>query len=149
MPQTKTIKVLAYDPNLFELEATKIAEKFPNDMYSYCSGKDAFVAAIDEKTEFSGIRIVKALTPGEWDFAKKANVNLNSNLLENPDHLHLMLYQGSSIVGYTHIQLLVAPKQAIFHNIFIEKSYLDSKGPFLTLCKKWLKSQGYNNFQIN
>ncbi len=124
-----------------------LAQKFPNDIYGYCSGKDAFVAAIDEKTGVSGIRVVKALTPGEWSFAKKANVNLNSDLIENLDHLHLILYQGSNIVGYTHIELLPAQRQAIFHNVFIEKNYLDSKEPFLTLCKKWLKSQGYNNFK--
>lgn len=36
-------------------------------------------------------------------------------------------------------------EQAILHNIFIEKNYLNTKKPFLTFCKKWLFSQDYDS----
>ena len=36
-------------------------------MMAYCLGKEEFIANIDNKTGSYGLRIVKALTPCEWE----------------------------------------------------------------------------------
>lgn len=44
----------------------ELAAQFPQDILSYCNGKDAFVASIDAKNGFEGWRMVQALTDREW-----------------------------------------------------------------------------------
>jgi GrpB-like predicted nucleotidyltransferase (UPF0157 family) len=135
-----------------------LAQKFPNDIFNYCSGKDAFVAAIDKKTGFSGLRVVKALTPTEWAFVKKARQKFFDTIsaldpytytVEHPDHVHFVLYQASEVIGYTHIELLPQAK-AVLHMMVIDETkdnkQLDTQ--FLAFCEKWLKSQGYHIIRV-
>ncbi len=53
-----------------------LAEKFPNDIDSYCLGKDDFIANIDAKTGFNKLRIVRALTDREWNAARHFRQNI-------------------------------------------------------------------------
>ncbi|MCP4923601.1 MAG: GrpB family protein [bacterium] len=43
-----------------------LAERFPDDIMGYCLGKSDFVASIDKKAGWNGLRLVMALTPEEW-----------------------------------------------------------------------------------
>jgi GrpB-like predicted nucleotidyltransferase (UPF0157 family)/aminoglycoside phosphotransferase (APT) family kinase protein/GNAT superfamily N-acetyltransferase len=134
----------------------KLAEQFPNDILSYCTGKDEFVAAIDKKTAFAGLRVVKALTTTEWAAAKhfRQKYFFNPNGIDDPytwtfdypEHVHIVLYHGSEIVGYTHIQLWKDSRAAIRIIVIDEAKrnrHLGSQ--FLQMCEKWLKSQGYSS----
>lgn len=134
----------------------KLAEQFPNDILSYCTGKDEFVAAIDKKTGFSGLRVVKALTPTEWAATKHLRQKYFFGphgvedpytwAFEHPEHVHLVLYQGSEIVGYTHIQLWKDNRAAIRIIVIDEAKRNHSLGTqLLKMCEKWLKSQDYNS----
>ena len=130
-----------------------LAEKFPNDIFSYCSGKDAFIAAIDKKTAFSGSRVVKALTPTEWATAKhfRETYFFGPHGIKDPytstfnheNHAHLILYQGIEIVAYAHIQLW-PDKRAIIRIIAVDehKRNQHSGSVFLALIEKWLISLG-------
>lgn len=45
----------------------ELAHQHPYDITSYCLGKEDFIVTIDKKAGFNGLRVVKALTPREWD----------------------------------------------------------------------------------
>lgn len=45
----------------------ELARQYSDDITAYCLGKEDFIAIIDKKAGFNGLRMVKALTPCEWD----------------------------------------------------------------------------------
>ncbi len=45
----------------------ELAHQYPYDITAYCLGKEDFIATIDKKAGVNGLRVVKALTPREWD----------------------------------------------------------------------------------
>jgi GrpB-like predicted nucleotidyltransferase (UPF0157 family)/N-acetylglutamate synthase-like GNAT family acetyltransferase len=137
-----------------------LAEKYPHDILSYCFGKDAFIAAIDKRTGFSGLRVVKALTPAEWNSAKNFRDNYflspydiadsstydkawSDKYMNHEQNAHLVLYQGADIVAYAHIQFW-PNKSAAIRIIAVDenKRNQNSGSKFLTLIEKWLKSLG-------
>jgi GrpB-like predicted nucleotidyltransferase (UPF0157 family)/Ser/Thr protein kinase RdoA (MazF antagonist)/GNAT superfamily N-acetyltransferase len=130
-----------------------LAEKYPHDILSYCFGKDAFVAAIDKKTGFSGLRVVKALTPTEWNSAKHFRDTYFFGphgvddkytwTFNHEEHAHLVLYQGTEIVAYAHIQFWPDQRAAI-RIIATDENKRDQNfgSKFLKLIEKWLKSLG-------
>lgn len=134
----------------------KLAEKHCNDITAYCFGKDEFVADIDEKSGWHGIRIVKALFENEWNALKKFrekyfHESLQQSdpyldLLNDPAHVHLVVLKKTDIIGYAHIQLCPDSK-AIIHFIFIdEKKRKQNFGrEFLIFIEKWLRSRDFKN----
>lgn len=136
-----------------------LAEKFPNDIDSYCLGKDTFIASIDTKTGFNKLRIVKALTDREWEaarhfrqkyfFDKVPVLDPYTLTFNHKDHVHFILYQGTHIIGYAHIQLWDAERIAL-RIIVIEENHRN-KGfgsDFLKLVERWLKLQNYRQLHV-
>lgn len=130
-----------------------LASRFPNDIFSYCVGKDSFVAELDQKAGWNGLRIVNAVTPNEWNAAKHFRTQYFFSPLgiddpytwtfEDPKHAHLILYLGSSIIGYAHIQFW-SDNRAAIRIIVIdeEKRNHDYGSQFLNMCAQWLKTLG-------
>jgi GrpB-like predicted nucleotidyltransferase (UPF0157 family)/GNAT superfamily N-acetyltransferase len=129
-----------------------LSKKYPNDISQYVFGKDAFVALIDSKTGATGNRIVQALTPREWETARyfrqhyffdKASIgDPYTWTFNHQDHIHLILYQASVIVGYAHVQLWPKARAAL-RIIVIDEPYRN-KGigsQFLISIEKWLKQK--------
>lgn len=129
-----------------------LALKFPNDMMSYCLGKDDFIADIDNKTGFDGLRIVQALTDREWSAVRHLRQKYFFDRVPMDDpytwtfkdtrHVHFVLYQGTKIIGYAHIQLWPEYRAAM-RIIVIDEPYRN-KGigsAFLKLCERWLLHQ--------
>ncbi len=100
-----------------------LAQKFPHDILGYCMGKDEFVASIDSKMGFDGVRVVQALTDREWQtvtqlrqkyfFDKVPIADPYTWTFKHAEHVHLVLYKGSKIVGYAHIQLWPEHRSAL------------------------------------
>ncbi|WP_419420717.1 hypothetical protein ACNVED_05320 [Legionella sp. D16C41] len=77
-------------------------------------GKENFIITIDKKTGFHELRVVKALTPRECDKVRYFRqfylfdaAGLSAPYtwtFEHNAHVHLVLYQGSDISGYTHLK---------------------------------------------
>jgi GNAT superfamily N-acetyltransferase len=130
-----------------------LALRYPNDIYQYVFGKDAFVKNIHSKTGFNGFRVVKALTPREWAAAKyfRDTYFFGPYGIDDPytwtfdhcEHAHLILYQGTEIIGYAHIQFW-SDKRAAIRIIAVDKSKRSKNAgsTFLVLIEKWLKSLG-------
>jgi hypothetical protein len=65
--------------------------------------------------------------------------------LESKDHIHFIYYKENIIIGYVHIELCL-DKRAVLQVIAIKnKEYF---GELLKLCKRWVKTQGYLNLNI-
>ncbi|WP_131782162.1 bifunctional GrpB family protein/GNAT family N-acetyltransferase [Legionella gresilensis] len=129
----------------------ELALKYPDDILNYCEGKEAFIATIDNKSGFTGLRMVQALTKREWEAVKnlrqkffdKGTMNdLYHWTFKDSSHKHLILYKESTIIGYAHIQLC-SNNKAILRIIVIEERYrnLGFGSLFLKYCEKWLAEQ--------
>ncbi len=138
---------------------SELALKFPHDIMNYCLGKDAFIASIDQKTGFDGLRIAQVLTDREWEAARHFRqkyffdrvpvVDPYTWTFKNDQHVHFILYKGIKIIGYVHIQLWPENRAAL-RIIVIDEPYRNGGigGDFLKLCERWLFHQGVKKFQI-
>lgn len=127
-----------------------LAARFPEDIFSYCLGKENFIAEIEEKTGWEGFRFVKALTPFEWEAVKNFRSQYfvlckrddpDTKTLTQKRHAHLVLYRGTKIVGYVHIQFLQNHEAALRMIVVDEKNHnqhIDRE--LLILSEKWLCS---------
>jgi GrpB-like predicted nucleotidyltransferase (UPF0157 family)/GNAT superfamily N-acetyltransferase len=139
------------DANAYAALKLDLAKKFSKDIESYCLGKDSFVANIDVLTGYDGWRMVKALTHREWNavralrqetfFAEKKDPGIWS--FEHKDHVHLVFYKNSDIIGYVHFYFEPEGKVDLLM-IVIDKNYrkLGFGSQFLKLCELWLSHQG-------
>ncbi|KTC72542.1 glutamate rich protein GrpB [Legionella birminghamensis] len=147
------------DREAYALLKQGLAHKYPDDIDAYCLGKDEFITSIDKKTGFNGLRMVKALTTREWNmlrhfrqfyfFDKAGLADPYTWTFDNDAHTHWVLYQGTEIIGYTHLQLW--PHHRVAMRIIVikeEKRNHQYGSQFLGLCEKWLKSQGYKSLHI-
>jgi GrpB-like predicted nucleotidyltransferase (UPF0157 family)/GNAT superfamily N-acetyltransferase len=153
------MRVHSDDRNAYGNLKKELALKFPHDILSYCMGKDEFVACIDAKTGFDGIRVVQALTDREWHavrlfrqkyfFDKVPISDPYTWTFKHADHVHFVLYKGSKIVGYAHIQLW-PEKISALRIIVIDEGYRNSGtgSDFLKICERWLKEQGIKALHI-
>jgi GNAT superfamily N-acetyltransferase len=68
---------------------------------------------------------------------------------EHPDHAHLVLYQGTKIIGYTHIQFWPDNRAAM--RIIVLEEDCRRKGlgsTFLAMCEKWLNHLGCTSLHV-
>lgn len=147
------------DRDAYGLLKIELALKYPNDMMNYCLGKDAFIADIDNKTGFDGLRIVKALTNREWDsvrhFRQKYFFDRGSiadpyiSTFNDAQHAHLVLYKGPKIIGYAHIQLWQEYRAAM-RIIVIDEPYRNQGigSDFLKLCERWLSHHKFKKLLV-
>lgn len=147
------------DRNAYGQLKQDLALKYPHDMMAYALGKEGFIAEIDSKTGFKGLRVVKALLPREWEaartfrqkyfFDKISIADPYTHTFDHQDHLHLILYQGTRITGYTHIQLWPEQRAALRIIVIDEPLRNQSLGSqFLILCERWLKQQEFKTFHL-
>lgn len=136
------------DREAYAILKLELAAKFPHDILSYCNGKDAFVASIDDKDGYDGWRMVQALTHREWAAVSSLHQKL-LNTANEKDHIHFVFYKNADIIGYAHLQLL--PKNiAALRLIVIDERYRN-KGfgsQFLKLCERWLVHQGFKTLFV-
>ena len=145
-----------HDREKYQKLKIKLAEKHAYDIFSYCMGKEKFVSKIDKLSGFSGFRITIALTDTEWAAAKhfRNKCFFDPNKIEDPytwtfnheEHVHLVLYHGTKIVGYTHIQFWPENRAALRIIVIDEKDQRKGYGKeFMTLIEKWLQIKGYKS----
>jgi len=114
---------------------------------------------IDAKSGFNKLRITHASTDREWQavrqfrqkyfFDKVPISDPYTWTFDHNEHVHFILYQGTIIIGYAHIQLWNDLRAAL-RIIVIDEVYRN-KGMgsyFLSLIEKWLKSQRITKLQI-
>lgn len=144
------------DAQVYAQLKRELAAKFPNDVLSYCFGKDAFVANIDAKDGFKGWRIVQALTDREWAAVHrlrqqycKSEPDASTSALRQKDHIHFVFYKESEIIGYAHLELIFENRTGVLRLIVIEERYRDLgfESLFTGQCERWLSHQGFKTLR--
>lgn len=99
------------------------------------------------------LKLVKCSHETEWNFAKQLRLKyfFEPQSIQDPytwtfdhkDHVHFILYQGHTMVGYAHIQLWPDHRAALRILVIDEHYRYQGLGSeLLHLCEKWLKNQG-------
>jgi GrpB-like predicted nucleotidyltransferase (UPF0157 family)/GNAT superfamily N-acetyltransferase len=121
---------------------------------SYTLRKNDFILNILKKNGFNRQRFVKCAHYAEMEKAKHFRqkyffdkVPIDDPYIwtfNHPEHVHFILYQGTEIIAYAHVQLW-PQKRAALRIIVIDtdKRNQGFGGQFLQLIEKWLKTQGY------
>jgi len=128
-----------------------------NSIYKgYTLGKHNFIQSILNQAGFNKYRFVLCTHYSEWNTVKhfRNKYFFGPHNIDDPytwtfdhrQHKHFVLYQGTEIIGYAHIQLWPNERAAI-RIIVIDEAKRNNNfgGKLLHLCEKWLKSQGYKS----
>ncbi|MBI2707492.1 MAG: GNAT family N-acetyltransferase [Proteobacteria bacterium] len=130
-----------------------------NSLFSgYNLGKDAFIKKVLNKAGFHGLCMRLCTHYDEWEvartfrqkyfFDKVPVVDPYTWTFDHKDHLHLVFYQGTEIIGYAHIQLWKEQRAAL--RIIVIDEHLRDQGHggyFLKLCERWLTQKGFKTLQ--
>ncbi|HTM63449.1 MAG TPA: bifunctional GrpB family protein/GNAT family N-acetyltransferase [Gammaproteobacteria bacterium] len=139
----------------------KLAVQFASDRFLYTMNKENFIASIDKKTGFDGLRIVKTLTDREWSAYHRirkqqifdllqVEYDVNHPTLKDEAHIHLVLYKGSEIVGAAHLEFL-SDTEAALRPFAIDAPYQNAGtgSKFLIAIERWLKQQGVHLLRLH
>jgi len=134
--------------------------KNTSEFTNYTLRKGDFIREVLKEAGFKRLRMLKCNDETEWKAAKyfrqkyfflHQGINdLYTWTFKHPHHAHLILYQGTEIIGYIHVQFWPGNRAAI-RIIVIEEGKRNSNSGtrFLALCEKWLKSIGINWLHAN
>lgn len=138
----------------YKLIAEESSHQKNNSIYKgYTLGKHDFIQNILKKSGFNKYRFMLCTHTLEWAAAKhfRNTYFFGPHGIEDPytwtfnheEHAHLVLYQGTEIVAYAHIQFWQNQRAAIRIIATDEnKRNQNSGSQFLALIEKWLKSLG-------
>ena len=136
---------------LIQDESSFTKENSPFTNYTLRTGE--FIRKFLREAGFNSIRMLKCNDTTEWQSAKhfRDTYFFGPHGIEDPytwtfnhsEHAHLVLYQGTEIVAYAHIQFWLDQRAAIRIIATDENKRNQRFGSrFLTLIEKWLKSLG-------
>ncbi len=126
---------------------------------NYTLRKGDFIRKVLKQAGFNCLRMLKCNDETEWNAAKQfrqkyffAPQGINDPYIwtfESPAHAHLILYQGTVIIGYAHIQLWPGNRAAARMLVIDEAKRNNQFGShFLKLCERWLKSLGLQSLHV-
>lgn len=134
-------------------------ERVQGPFKGYTLGKDTFIKKTLDQVGFKSLCMRFCIHHDEWESARHFRntyffdkVPMNDPYtwtFDHKDHVHFVFYQGTRIIGYTHIQLWPEHRSAI--RIIVIDESLRGQGlgsRFLTLCERWLKQQDFKTLQI-
>ncbi|MDF3034717.1 MAG: grpB [Alphaproteobacteria bacterium] len=131
----------------------RLAEAFPNDRPSYTLSKDSLIKEILHKAGFEGITMVQALLEQEWKAVKDFRQRYFFDscgiqdpytwTFDDPNHFHIVLMKGCSIIGYAHLQFWPDNRAALRIIVMEEAHRNQGLGrQFLRGLERWLTHQG-------
>ena len=98
---------------------------------TYTLGKDAFIKECLKNAGYIGIRFLKATHYTELDLARRY---CDDALIQDPNHHHLVLYEGIELIGYGHVD----PRNIISY--WVKEKW---EKHFKELLLKWVKKEQY------
>lgn len=149
----------AYAQLKLNLAAQESLHKKEGALPGYTLAKDAFIKNTLEQSGFNGRCIRFCTHHDEWKAARafRQKYFFDASSLsdpytwtfEHPDHKHFVFYQGTTIIGYAHIQLW-QDKRAALRIIVLDENFRRKQlgSYFLYLCEKWLKTKEYKSLHI-
>lgn len=92
------------DASGYESLKRDLAEKYPEDPYLYCSGKDGYISSIDAKTGWHGVRFVVPISEKEIEsYEQITGYDFRGHTKR---HMPVVMYSGSNIVVAACLELL-------------------------------------------
>jgi GrpB-like predicted nucleotidyltransferase (UPF0157 family)/aminoglycoside phosphotransferase (APT) family kinase protein/GNAT superfamily N-acetyltransferase len=142
---------LLQDPTSFR----RINGRFPK----YTLEKNSFIKSILDQADFKGITFNFCVHYAEWEAAKQLRQTYFFDPLQiddpytwtfnHPEHIHLVMYKGTKIIGYAHIQLWKDARAALRIIVIDEENRYQGFGTkFLGLIEKWLTLKKYKSLHI-
>lgn len=142
---------LLQDPASFEKNSAMFT--------GYNLGKDAFIRRTLKESGFSKIRFLRCTHYKEWEKAKLFRQKYFFDLVKIDDpytwtfnhdlHLHFVLYEGTEVIGYSHIQIWSDERVAMRIIVIDEdKRNKDFGSKFLSLIEKWLRKENYAKVHV-
>ncbi len=152
-----------------KIEYGKLKEKILQDesahikqnyrFVNYTLRKGDFIRKILKKAGFNQIRMLRCSNDYEWTTAKnfRQKYFFDKVSIKDPyewtfndkNHEHFILYKGTEIMGYAHIQLWLDHRAAIRIIVIDEIHRNKNYGTiFMKLIEKWLKEKGYKSLHI-
>lgn len=139
--------------NEYEALKKSLAEKWITDKFEYTTGKNDFIANLIKKSGFEGMVVVHALHRSEWEEYHRIReeqifipigikYDRNHPTISDLNHVHLVMYKSSVIVGVAHIEFM-PNSSCILRGIAIDKP-LQRQGIgtyLLQLLEKWLRQK--------
>ena len=126
---------------------------------NYTLRKGDFIREILKRAGFNRLRVMKCNDDTEWKAAALFRQTYFFDQIPIADpytwtfshakHAHLILYLGTQIMGYSHIQFWNDFRAAL--RIIVVSPQLRNQGygsQFLTVIEKWLKRKGYKSLHI-
>lgn len=124
----------------------------------YTLEKDTFIKKVLDQAGFKGLCMRICIHHDEWGaartfrqktfFDKVSITDPYTWTFDHKDHAHLVLYKGTKIIGYAHIQLWPDCRAALRIIVVNEKMRGQGLGGyFLSQCERWLKQQGFQVLQ--
>jgi len=121
----------------------------------YTLGKYEFITNILNKAGFNNLKFTRCTYHKEWEMAKQLRQKyfFDKHAIRDPytwtfnhkEHQHFILYKGTEIVGYAHIQLFTKSQALIRIIVITDEMRKHGFGKeFLQLIEKWLKEYGYS-----
>lgn len=138
----------------YKLIAEESSHEKNDSIYrGYTLGKHDFIQNILKKSGFNKHRFVLCTHTLEWDAAKhfRDTYFFGPHGIEDPytwtfnheEHAHIVLYHGTEIIGYAHIQFWSDQRAAIRIIAIDENKRNQNSGTvFLAFIERWLKSLG-------
>lgn len=134
----------------YELLSDKTShEKGDGLIRNYTPRKNNFIQSILKKTGFNQLRLATCLHDTDIEAIKNyrnnhfsSSIDPHPNCFHHKDHKHFILYKGTDIIGYAHIQLLPEEKAILHFMIVDDESY---KSKFMKLIEKWAKLESYDS----
>ena len=134
-------------------------EKNNSRFTGYTLGKDAFIRQIVQEAGFNKFRLMHCTHAYEWETARALRQRYFFDKIPIPDpyewtfndngHVHFVLYKGTRIIGYAHLQLWEKARAALRIIVIDEPFQKQGFGHYLMgLCEKWLKLSHYKSLHI-
>lgn len=142
---------LLQDPTSFE----RVNGRFPK----YTLEKHSFINSILDQAGYTGITFNFCAHYAEWEAVKQFRQIYFFGPMQiddpytwtfnHPDHMHLVMYQGTTIIGYAHVQLWKEARAALRIIVIREENRNQGFGTqFLELIEKWLRLKNYKSLQV-
>lgn len=142
---------LVRDPTSFE----RVRGQFPK----YTLRKGDLIRQILDQAGFNETSVCFCFHENEWEAAKQYRqkeffdkVSLEDPFtwtFDHPNHVHMVLYRGTKIIGYAHIQRW--PENRTAMRIIVIEESLRGQGygsEFLHFIEKWLRKEGVKSLHI-
>ncbi|AIK97081.1 hypothetical protein ID47_10605 [Candidatus Paracaedibacter acanthamoebae] len=148
-------QVLKYKLLLDPTSFVRVNGRFPK----YTLEKNIFIKSVLDQAGYKGITFNFCLHYAEWEAAKQFRQTYFFDPMQiddpytwtfnHPEHVHLVMYRGTKIIGYAHIQLWKDGLAALRIIVIDEEARYQGFGTqFLVLIEKWLKLKNYNSLHI-